>query len=243
MFLQDQEWTKETVDFIQANSQLTLTQIYKWGWDQKKKVLKNPQGIQVPTIDEFGGYSKFDEQDDAIKITKVLDIDWNEKIRLLDLDWEREEKLKISASEPKVHIPVSKAEKSQENCDQNAADSQKPALNAKSFSTPLKKPKRDRYSSDITNVTVSGKNLSPTKKSEAKLQNMYVAPFFEEDIEKDYSFENFKFDNYDSFEPQSFILQPNKVSFPHFHSFSYCYTILFGWLNVHNLGARAWSAR
>ena len=225
--MEDQEWTKDTVDYIQAHTQMSLTQIYKWGWDQKKKVKKNPMGLHVPTIDEFGGYSKFDDKDDSKKITKVLEIDWNEKIRLLDLDCQREEKLRIPISEPKVHIPLSNDLELGENVDQNAGNLEKPALAVKSFSTPLKKTKRDRYSSDITNVTVSGKNLSPTKKNEVKNANLYLAPYFEDEIEKDYSFENYKFDNYDCFEPQSFILQTNKVWLVahYFVAFSNCYIL------------------
>ena len=33
----DNEWTKATVDYIKANTQLSETQIYKWGYDQKRK--------------------------------------------------------------------------------------------------------------------------------------------------------------------------------------------------------------
>ena len=78
------------MEFLKANTQLSYTQIYKWGWDQKKKVERNPNAKKVPTIDEFGGYCKF-EASQKQSISKVLDIDWNEKIRLLDLECEREE--------------------------------------------------------------------------------------------------------------------------------------------------------
>ena len=33
----DNKWTKETVDFIKVNTKLTESQIYKWGYDQKRK--------------------------------------------------------------------------------------------------------------------------------------------------------------------------------------------------------------
>ena len=55
-FAKDQEWTKETIQYILKNSQLTYDQIYKWGWDQKNKLEKNPTGKVIPSIDEFGGY-------------------------------------------------------------------------------------------------------------------------------------------------------------------------------------------
>ena len=33
----DNEWTKSTVDYIKNNTKLSETQIYKWGYDQKRK--------------------------------------------------------------------------------------------------------------------------------------------------------------------------------------------------------------
>lgn len=67
------------MEYLKANTQLSYTQIYKWGWDQKKKSEKS--GPAIPTIDEFGGYCKFDNK--AAPLTQVVDVDWNEKIRLL----------------------------------------------------------------------------------------------------------------------------------------------------------------
>jgi hypothetical protein len=232
MFLEDQEWTKDTVDFIKINSHMSLTQIYKWGWDQKKKVKNNPEGIMVPSIDEFGGYSKFEDNDESKKITKVLDIDWNEKIRLLDLDCENEEKRKLSCPEPKVYDYSNHG-----ICDVQAPIDTKNSAKVDTFSTPHKTLKRERYSSDITNMTISGKNLSPAKKHETKYVNAYVTPFFEDEIEKDYSFENYNFENYDSFGAQSFILPNEKVSFPHLSLDFLSPKFSFALINLHNLGS------
>lgn len=215
--MQDEEWTRETVDYIRANSGLSLTQIYKWGWDQKKKVLKNPNGKPVASIDEFGGYSKFDTNYEAKKITKLLDIDWNEKIRQLDLECEMEEKNNLKNTEPKILSENKKEDIIDKTCGEDKLIDEKEINNVEqtnSFCTPLKaKPKRERYSSDITNVTISARNL--IKKAEDKGFNMYVTPFVEDEFEKDYSFENYNFDNFDNFGSGSFIMSNDRCNIFH----------------------------
>lgn len=36
-FDNDPHWSKETLGKIASETQLTLSQVYKWGWDQKRK--------------------------------------------------------------------------------------------------------------------------------------------------------------------------------------------------------------
>ena len=55
-FKKDPCWTSKSVLEIQSITGLSEAQIYKWGWDQKKK--KGQADFDYPTTDEFGGYSK-----------------------------------------------------------------------------------------------------------------------------------------------------------------------------------------
>ena len=190
------------MEFLKANTQLSYTQIYKWGWDQKKKVERNPNAKKVPTIDEFGGYCKF-EASQKQSISKVLDIDWNEKIRLLDLECEREEmQMKAgSVSRPVKRVKTHEITEKVVHSDQKAVELQPlEFVEEESMCTPPKKPKRQRYCSDATNATRGGQ-----KKKE--LVNTSVNPYInftsqEEDFESIemgtpflFAYSSFKYEN------------------------------------------------
>lgn len=136
---------------MKTNTQLSYTQIYKWGWDQKKKVEKNPHARKIPTIDEFGGYCKFENTSNE-SLSKVLDIDWNEKIRQLDLECEQEEKLLKKNQSKENKYKRAKTEDSSEVVEVKPKEFIE-IPDDDSFSTPPKKTKRQRYSSDLTNAT------------------------------------------------------------------------------------------
>lgn len=214
-FEEDEDFHQETVDYLLKNTHLTKVQIYKWGWDQKKKSLKNPQGKRIPSIDEFGGYCKFDQKQDSAKLTKVVDIDWNEQIRLLDLDWAREEK-----SAPTKIEPIQKDDhqflnpSKREYCAIKAPNSSSgKKSDDKSFSTPAKKlSKRDRYCSDLTNVSNSAKNLLGIGGVTPSKSSSFVNPLFEEDLDRDYSFENIRYVNFEYLGSSNFMYPSEKVS-------------------------------
>lgn len=184
-FAKDEEWTRETVEFLKANTQLSYTQIYKWGWDQKKKVEKNPHARRIPTIDEFGGYCKFENNSNE-SLSKVLDIDWNEKIRQLDLECEQEERL-LKQNQPKENKNKRvKTEDSSEVVEIKPKEVSPQLIEIPdddSFSTPPKKTKRQRYSSDLTIATKS----APKKQ---EFLEMPINPFLHEDLHSDYNFED-----------------------------------------------------
>lgn len=66
-------------------SGLSKSQVYKWGWDRKKKANPNEEGFVKPAKDEFGGYSKHDFAENDADIADLLDIDLNKEIQKLDL--------------------------------------------------------------------------------------------------------------------------------------------------------------
>lgn len=198
------------------NTLLTKVQIYKWGWDQKKKSKKNPQGKRIPSIDEFGGYCKFDQREESPKLTKIVDIDWNEQIRLLDLDCAKEEKINHAKPESivKKELQIQNSVKEKQNVNKEVTvQAKKVESNEKSFSTPMKKfNKRDRYCSDLTNASNSARNLLITPRVTPPKSSAYVTPFFEEDFDRDYSFENVNYENFEYFGSSGFMYPPEKVS-------------------------------
>ena len=84
-FMRDPCWSKETVDEVVRVSKLSEAQVYKWGWDQKKKRGETDQGF-YPRTDEFGGYSKhgFNQLD---SIANMIGIDLDQKVEELDLEF------------------------------------------------------------------------------------------------------------------------------------------------------------
>lgn len=157
-FSSDPAWSNETVEYIKTNSQLNYVQIYKWGWDQKKKVENNPDALKVATIDEFGGYCKF-TSNECQPLDKLIDEDLNNKVLLLVREWEKElgplpdfepnenqvlettpnyikSEDKLRKDEPLIKLVDISDEESVVSCG--------------------KKTKRERYCSDLTNATRSG---------------------------------------------------------------------------------------
>jgi hypothetical protein len=201
-FAKDPEWTQETVEYVKLHTQLNYVQIYKWGWDQKKKVEKNPEAMKIPTIDEFGGYCKF-SQDNKTPLDKLLEVDWNEKIRLLDLECEKEHG-PVSDFEPnEVYAKRQKLEDSEVVVKKSSP----PAVNLlvevseeDSLSPPPKKTKRERYTSDITNA--SG-NTPEGKKEQVEIP--LVPPFnFDEECQLDEDDDAFKLIPGAQYQPHSF---------------------------------------
>lgn len=84
-FKKNPRWDKHTVDKAAAKSGLARAQVYKWGWDRKKKAGPGELGFIKPAKDEFGGYSKHDFVDDVDPIADLLNIDLNHEIEKLDL--------------------------------------------------------------------------------------------------------------------------------------------------------------
>ena len=171
----------------------------------------------VPTIDEFGGYCKFDNKDDK-PITQVLDIDWNEKIRLLDLDCEKEGLTLNSQSDSNCVNNKRQKIKEDENKNEEPKDfvmKQIEIPDDDSYSTPPKKLKRQRYASDVTNATNSGKaqlSLFDEKKyDDFDKLDRNVNPFQQDNIDE-YSFEDFDFGPLNVFGYNSLNDNDHKVS-------------------------------
>lgn len=166
---------------------------------------KNPSASNIPTIDEFGGYCKFSKPSE-VPLDKVIEIDWNEKIRLLVLDCEREELLK-EQTEPKEKVHKRrKTEDSQELEVNHEAPEPLVLSDDDSFCTPPKKTKRQRYCSDATNATRSG-----LKKFEGP-QDLSINPFLQDDVKSDYDFEDYHFASPLHFASEPFKLGAMKVS-------------------------------
>lgn len=135
---------------------LEYVQIYKWGWDQKKKIKKNPNLKRVPTIDEFGGYWKYDNSDS--NLLALWGEDLNLKIALLDQECE-----KLYGPLPETTTPGKLTLKRRKTLDFENLDSniqtqdfkESVQSNGDGFAAPSKKIKRERYCSDLTNVTRS----------------------------------------------------------------------------------------
>ena len=73
------------VAHVSRKTGLCEAQVYKWGWDQKRKKVSEDGSFVLPSTDEFGGYSKhgFSGLD---SISAALGIDIDSKIRELHLD-------------------------------------------------------------------------------------------------------------------------------------------------------------
>jgi hypothetical protein len=84
-FKKNPRWDRYTVEKASKESGLSRAQVYKWGWDRKKKDLPE-EGFMKPSKDEFGGYSKHDFVEANDPIADLLDIDLNEQIKQLELD-------------------------------------------------------------------------------------------------------------------------------------------------------------
>jgi hypothetical protein len=157
-FSSDPDWSLETVEYVKTNSQLNYVQIYKWGWDQKKKVENNPDALKVATIDEFGGYCKFSSNDHQ-PLDKLIDEDLNNKVLLLVRECEKE-----LGPLPDFEPNENQVEKIMSNYIQSECDLQKDEPKIKlveisdedSIVSCNKKTKRERYCSDLTNATRSG---------------------------------------------------------------------------------------
>lgn len=123
---------------------------------KNKKIQKNPNLKKVPTIDEFGGYWKYDNSD-AKLLSLWEEEDLNQKIALLDREWERQYG-PLPVYKPKINTVKRRKTVDFENLDQNI---QSPAFSGSGsgdsddFAAPSKKIKRERYCSDLTNVTRS----------------------------------------------------------------------------------------
>lgn len=98
-FHKNPRWDKETVDKAAKKSGLSRAQVYKWGWDRKKKADPEEEGFVRLAKDEFGGYSKHDFIDDNDPIAELLDIDLTEQIRELGFNVRKD---KERRSEPKT---------------------------------------------------------------------------------------------------------------------------------------------
>ena len=162
-FYSDPEWSNETVEYIKTNSQLNYVQIYKWGWDQKKKVESNPNALKVPTIDEFGGYCKF-SSNDSQPLDKLIDNDLNAKVLFLVKECEKElgplPDFDPNEKQSKANPSDFKEEEDLQN--------DEPIIKLveisddESVASVTKKTKRERYCSDLTNATKSGlQNYEP----------------------------------------------------------------------------------
>ncbi|CAI2359212.1 unnamed protein product [Moneuplotes crassus] len=175
-FFKDPEWTQITVDFIKKHSMLEYVQIYKWGWDQKKKIKRNPNLKRVPTIDEFGGYCKYDNSDLNL-LSLCGGEDLNHKVALLDQESE-----KLDGPLPQTTTPGKLTLKRRKTVDfenfdrnfQNQDFKEYVQSNGDDFAAPSKKIKRNRYCSDLTNVTRSPA-LSPS------INELRSRAFFEEE--------------------------------------------------------------
>jgi len=88
---QNPRWDKAAVDRAVRKSGLSRAQVYKWGWDRKKKAQPTDIGFIKTSKDEFGGYSKHDFVEDVDPIAQLLDIDLNKEIEKLCLSLDNQE--------------------------------------------------------------------------------------------------------------------------------------------------------
>lgn len=82
-FSGDPKWSNETVMYVSRTTGLNVSQVYKWGWDQKKKT-GDLDGFDIPTTDEFGGYSKhgFTNLD---SICRSIGLNIDEKLKMIQI--------------------------------------------------------------------------------------------------------------------------------------------------------------
>lgn len=212
-FRKNRRWTKDIVDYIAKNTQLTHDQIYKWNWDQNKKAEKNPMGTHIPSIDEFGGYCKF-EQTAQEPIAQILDIDYNAKVaQLLNFDSPQSEKLDSELSDvDSVSYKRMKISDTLEKRVPPSSDTPLPTLEkVKTSDEEPKKLQNSRKESNMTDATdqqceVPGLN----KLSEGLIEDKPNQFFFDELYGKDYNFGRDLY-NFDEPDFNSFNFYSDKV--------------------------------
>ena len=79
------DWTKREVVALSKRTNLSESQVYKWAWDQKKKLQGNSVPSSRPSLenvfrDEFGGYcckrqKRSGESCETISICESLGLD------------------------------------------------------------------------------------------------------------------------------------------------------------------------
>jgi len=161
----------------------------------------------VPTIDEFGGYCKFDGPAKQ-PISTVVEVDWNEKIRLLDLECEREEKnLLHTRPESRVikRIKTEEFGKVKKPQMKIAVPEQLLVADDDSLCTPPKQVKRQRYGSDSTTATRPAHKMS-------EASNLKVNPYLNDDLQNDFDIEKYENDSFFNFGFNSFKIEHPKVS-------------------------------
>ena len=81
-FEEDRNWTKETCHMVSIKTGLTESQVYKWGWDQKKKLeMEYEVGKQKTSVDNSclkSGTTKKDMMSDKLKDVECSQFRTNE---------------------------------------------------------------------------------------------------------------------------------------------------------------------
>lgn len=94
-FARDNEWTKETVEYIMANTKLSEVQVYKWGYDQKRKN-SCKEGIRN-RIREYR----------RRKISETATNDYNNMVSELFPEDDNHEEIKMFKTKPEMEVKKS----------------------------------------------------------------------------------------------------------------------------------------
>lgn len=149
---------------------------------------KNPHCSKVLTIDEFGGYSKF--LDSKVQLDDLWTTDYNKMVREVAEDAEKEYG-PLPDSQPKEKCLKRRRTEDYENLDGNIlpGSDQISSLEEGDLFSPPKKPRRQRYCSDLTNITRSNQ-------LKVQAQDYLPNPFLDDDIPSE-KMGGFNFDSND----------------------------------------------
>lgn len=154
---------------------------------RRNKCERNKDILKIPTIDEFGGYWKF-QKENQNSIPDKLEIDLNEQVNIIDLDWVKEEAL----------MKINLWNTSRGSYEREESDLRNPSV--QSLSPQPKKGKRHRYWSDATNATSSSRLLAKERLAGDRFKlNIKPSPFFEVPYRNEFNFEIWNLDNFDNF--------------------------------------------
>lgn len=160
VFKKHPRWDRATVEKAARKSGLSRSQVYKWGWDQKKRHDPEDLDFDIPIKDEFGGYSKHNfVENDKSSILKLLNINLNEKVKNLLEDIESKESSRSLVSKVKSELNSNLVDTRRKREKKDLRKRNRISSQADEFTaTPLTKSKKKNFE------TVTRKSISKVKK-------------------------------------------------------------------------------
>lgn len=111
-FQANPEWSKENMQEVSRKTGLSEAQVYKWGWDQKKKMLDPTHDLHA----ELRMYKEHDEESEDKSIVKRLKFQSNQKSNKVSIEFQTpKEKFEKSGMKTRKSVLVQSRDDNKEN--------------------------------------------------------------------------------------------------------------------------------